>query len=541
MKSECIDFRTLPGQNDLFLAYLHDFETVAPFYSPLPFTRDDLDERVAKVLRAQHLSRHALMPVLRKLNSDFNQHEAVARNLDKLESMDTLAVLTGQQVGLFGGPCYGVYKAASAVQVAAYLESRGYSAVPVFWLASDDSDFEEVRSVQFFDDDGSLAGLRHPDERKHSRQMAGTVPVNSATLVEFLEKLRGPASLDEIIQLIEASYGPGSSFRDGFASWLAGLFGRYGLVLFDPLGVGYREHLKDFVRIALHRRDDLVTTVQQRGNDLRKAGFPVQVRVEETETFLFLIDPPNRFKLEFRNGYFEAKGRRSFRFDLSELQHGIEKDEITVGVNVLLRPILQEYLFPTFGSVTGPAEIAYLGQVSSLSSYWDQEIAAIPRAAFTIIDRKAQRLLERYDLQAEEILKLTPLQLAEEILRQGQAAAVLDDFDRLRRNLSARLLQLREKIAAEDSTIPELLDGASRKMHYQIDKVCRRFVLNHFSHEGHREGHLAYLGNHLFPRNALQERVLNFNSFLTTEGHGLVDQVVSKIDPENVSHQLLYL
>jgi hypothetical protein len=111
----------------------------------------------------------------------------------------------------------------------------------------------------------------------------------------------------------------------------------------------------------------------------------------------------------------------------------------------------------------------------------------------------------------------------------------------LRQKLSEQVHELREKVAAEDPTIAELLTGASRKMHYQIDKVSRRFVLNQEIHEAHREGHLSYLGSHLLPRNRLQERMINFNSFLVTEGRSLLDQLVGKIDPACLSHQLLYL
>jgi len=150
-------------------------------------------------------------------------------------------------------------------------------------------------------------------------------------------------------------------------------------------------------------------------------------------------------------------------------------------------------------------------------------------------------LLGKYDLGGAQVLRLTSLQLAKEILRKGEAVAVLDDFERLRRDLSTNILHLKEKIAREDPTVAELLEGASRKMHYQLEKVYRRFVLNHRSHQGHRRGHVAYLGSHLLPRNVPQERVVNFNTFLVREGAKLVDQVVAKVDPETVAHQLLYL
>ncbi len=541
MNSQCLDFRTLPGQNELFLTYLHDFERVTSLYLPFPLQPDELDKRAESVLEARHFSRQVLVAVLRELNGRLNGYEALDRSLSKLESMDTLAVLTGQQVGLFGGPAYSVYKAATAIQAARHLESKGYSAVPVFWLAADDSDFAEVRTVRFFDNEDSLITLRHPDQRINSRQMVGTVTISPSTLGEFVSRLRGATALEPIIRLIETSYASGSTFRTGFASWISKLFGEYGLVLFDPLAEGYRGHLKDFFMTAVRQREELVTTVRQRSDELKKAGLPVQVRVEETETFLFLFEPPNRFKLEFRNGYYEAKGRRSFRVRPTELQRRIEEDEIALGVNVLLRPILQEYLFPTLGSVMGPAEIAYLSQVNALARYWNQEIAAIPRASFTLVDRKAQRILKKYDLEAEEILKLPSLQLAAKVLKQGKTAGILDDFDTLRRDLSEHVRGLQEKIAVQDPTTAQLLEGVSRKMYYQIDKVYRRFVLNQNRHEGDREKHLTYLTEHLLPRGSLQERVLNFNGFLAREGRGLIDELINRIDPENISHQLLYL
>lgn len=541
MKSECIDYRTLPGQNDLFLAYIYDSSRVSSFYPPFPLSPGELKKRVEKVRRSPHLPRNDLVKALTGINGSVNKDKAVVRNLEKLASKDTVAVLTGQQVGLFGGPSFGVYKAASAVKIAAYLEEKGYSAVPVFWLASDDSDFEEVRSARNFDGSGKLTDIRHRDKREHAGKMAGMVSIDPSATRELVEKLRGPSSLDEMVGLIENSYGEGRSFREGFAAWFAKLFGRYGLVLFDPLAEGYRDHLPGFFRTCIEQREQLVAAVQRRNDELEKVGLPVQVRVEDSETFLFLIEPPNRFKLEFKNGLYVARGRKAFKLDREELCRRIEEGQTMVGPGVLLRPILQEYLFPTFGAVLGPAEIAYMAQVNALSRYWDQEIAAIPRSAFTIVDRKAQRILNKYGLKVEQVLKLPRIQLATLVARQGEAAAVLDEIDSLRSELSERLGDLQRKVAEEDPTVAALIEGASKKMHYQIDRFARRFVLNHQNHEKNRHGHLSYLGDHLLPGNGLQERTVNFNSFLVQEGERLVDEIVAMIDPEGVSHQLLYL
>ena len=134
MKSECIDFHQLPRPNELFVSYLRDFERVSSFYPAFPVSADQLDKRAEKVRRAPHFPRDLLIPVLRRINGAYSGDEAVEHSLKKLASEDTLAVVTGQQVGLFGGPSFGVYKAATAVRVAQYLESNGYSPTAYFLL-----------------------------------------------------------------------------------------------------------------------------------------------------------------------------------------------------------------------------------------------------------------------------------------------------------------------------------------------------------------------------------------------------------------------
>ena len=116
--------------------------------------------------------------------------------------------------------------------------------------------------------------------------------------------------------------------------------------------------------------------------------------------------------------------------------------------------------------------------MNALSPNWNQEIAAIPRAAFTLVERRAQRLLKKYSLEAVQVIESTPFELAREVLRQGEAAEILDDFDGLQRSLSGQITSLKNKLEAEDPTVAAFLEGAARKIQYQIDKVSRRFVLN---------------------------------------------------------------
>jgi bacillithiol biosynthesis cysteine-adding enzyme BshC len=543
MRSECVDYRELPGQNSLFLSYLHDFDKVRSFYTSPPLLSDGVEERVTQVLSARRFPYRKLLPSLREFNREVCAGEAALGNIEKLASSDTVAVVTGQQVGLFGGPSFSVYKAATAVWIARYLVDKGFSAVPVFWLASDDSDFEEVRSTYFVDSTGELLNVRCPDLRESGSQMVGTISTDQlvALLPEYGHRGHRTQNQGTVAGLLSQSYGADVDFRQAFAFWLTGLFRRYGLIVFDPLMPGYREHLNDFFGVVLENRQQILDSLFRRSEELRAAGFPVQIRVEETETCLFWVEGKSRYKLEFHNGIYRAKGRRSIQFSEPELASALGKDTARLGVNVLLRPILQDYLFPTFTSVTGPSEIAYLSQVNVLSALWDLELETFPRAACTLVDRKSQRLLKKYGLAGKEVLTHAPFEQAERILRSEESRGVLEELDALRTVLSKRLERVGCKMEKEDPTTAGMLQGAEKKILYQLDKVNHRFVTNYRTHRKHMQRHLAYLGNHLAPKRRLQERVLNFNHFLMEEGLGLVDELVECLNPLSLSHQLLYL
>ncbi len=191
MKCTSIDFHKLPGQNDLFLAYTGHSDRIKGLYpSSVPSPSPDLlKKRVESVLAQDRLPRHLLVESLRSSYAQLGL-EGPENQLEKLGNPDTVAVVTGQQVGLFGGPALTVFKAATAVSAARFLSDLGLPAVPVFWLASNDSDFEEVRKTCFVNRSGELVDLEVPDLRPREEQMAGTVTLQSVS--ECFDLLSSP-------------------------------------------------------------------------------------------------------------------------------------------------------------------------------------------------------------------------------------------------------------------------------------------------------------------------------------------------------------
>ena len=552
MKVDCLDYRTLPGQNELFLKYLYQFDEVSGLYAPgapAPLDLEALERRVEAVgKRPVRFSRERLVSLLAPLNQMLGAGEAAQQNIQKLKGRDTVAVVTGQQLGLFGGPALAVYKAATAVRLSQILEDRGYSAVPVFWLPSDDSDFMEVRSTSFYDRADRLLDIRYPGSQSDGR-MVGTIALNRIS--EILEQLQHQAQqaefLDSTLQTLGASYRPDQDFRQAHGQWLAGLFRDHGLVLFDSLLPGYKPELTGVFTRLLKKRSEAIRALQQRSQQLIAAGFTPQVSFEDSETLLFSYEGESRHKLVYQDGEYQSKKSKKSKkrklgsYSPDELLRRIESNPEGFGPNVLLRPIVQDHLFPTAVYVGGPSEVAYFTQVSAIGSLWGVEPSSFPRMGITVVDRKAQRLLKKYGLEAGALMSGDPMQAVQGLLNQGETGEVLKTFDSVQQELRSQLASLKVHINRSDPSMAKMVTRAELRIIYHIEKLQHRFVANYRQRDEAVGRHLDYLQDRLCPEGKLQERVVNFNQFLIQEGPAFINSVMEEAQPFCLSHQVLYV
>ncbi len=545
MKTECLDYRQLPGLNPLFLEYLYHYDRLESLYSsPVHLSLDALKERADSVLKdPPPFPRDQLVEVTTAFNQRVGAGEKVFQNLEKLKSPRTLAVVTGQQPGFFGGPAYTVYKALTAIRLAQMLDEEGYPAVPVFWLASDDSDFQEVRLTSFFDGNGDLFSVSYQGPQQNDSRMVGTIPLN--TVEECFSRLQqeGPKGEfhEDVLQLLQETFPPAKTLSEAAGSWLSHLFRPYGLVLFDALLPEYKQGVGSLFARAIENRQEIVQALKGRAEVLREKGFDSQVRVQDSESFLFWTEDEKRYKLEYEGERFRKKALDSPKLSERDLLRELDQQAEKFAPNVLLRPIVQDHLFPTVAYVGGPSEVAYFAQVSAISRFWDKEMAVFPRVGVTLVDRKAQRLLRKYGLKVLDVLQLTPQEISRRIVKGKDPENILERLEHVQEELQSELGALKDDIAKIDPTVAEMLGGTEKKVLYQIEKVQKRFVANHRDQEATFGQHLDYLCSHLFPNGKLQERVISFNQFVSEEGPDLVDRVMNVIDPFCPSHQVIYL
>jgi bacillithiol biosynthesis cysteine-adding enzyme BshC len=507
-----IPFRRLPHQPKLFVRLIDDYSSVKQFY-PHPPNLDEV-KRVASGLEFPAERRREVAGILREQNAAFGAGTATASNLEKLER-GAVAVVSGQQVGLFSGPAYAVYKAVTAIRLAEELSEAGIPAVPIFWMATEDHDLDEVRHVTWFDS-GRLVRFELPADAAAGRPV-GQVLLGTA-VEESMRKavglLSGPAS-ETISQALEQSYTSGETYGRAFGKLFARLFAEQGLILLDPLDARLHRIAAPLCRKAIENRDELNEKLLQRGAELERAGYEAQVKVTAKSTLLFTIRDGVRQPVVASNSHFKS-GDATWTRDAA-LRLADASPEM-FSANALFRPVVQDYLLPTAAYLGGPAEIAYYAQSSVIYEHLLGRMPVIlPRAGFTILDAKAEKLLQKYGLCIEN-LWAGPQELRRKLESVSMPAALSENFDRDKAQVESTLAELGAQIEKLDPTLGGAVTTARNKIAFQLEKLRRKTGRALDQKTGLLSEHERFLENLLYPNKSLQSRELCFLPFLARWG-----------------------
>ena len=523
MNRVCLPQTELPGTSALFRDYVYHFDRVARFYDHSPADPESL-RRAANAIAYPDERRMQLTAALRRFNGD-------NAAIDHLDLPDTVVVVTGQQVGLFSGPAYTIYKALTAVKMARRLTEDGIRAVPVFWLATEDHDFAEIDHTHAFD------VLHRPVELKATGphapgQPVGTVPITHAPLEELKEALEGFLYRDDVMSLVEESYHPGKTFGQAFYDLLRRLLSGYGLVFIDPMAEDIRALAAPFLARALDAAPDLSASVLARSAGLRDAGYHAQVHFEPQTSLFFRLEDGLRLALRRRDSDYYHESRKITKEEMAA-------DPAALSPNALLRPVMQDYLLPTVAYVGGPAELAYLAQSQVIyHQLLGRMPVAQPRAGFTILDDRSGSLLERYGLTVNDCF------LGQEHLKERIAARLIPQeidqlFESVVSTVTAGATRLEEALRGFDPTLAEAMARSKAKMVYQVSKNRRKTAREALRREQRVTDGAEHLSGLLFPDSHIQERYYSLLPFLAKHGMDLVDRVHESIQTNCPDHILL--
>ena len=541
MTSTSFSYDQVPHSSALFVDYLYHFERVARFYSAPPYTLSSY-QAVASQLPSFEGKRAELCAILMRQNKAFGCGAAMFENLQRFAQTGCFAVVTGQQVGLFGGPAFTIFKALTTVRLANYLTEQGIPVVPVFWFATEDHDLAEVAEVATLDDEYNLIHLTDHGDSPGPRSPVGTVrltPESTQALAKLEACLPPGPPREALLQDLGETYAPGATWVEAFGGFMARLLSRWGVVFLNPLDPAIHQLSAEVYMRALEQAPELRSKLLERSQSLIRSGFHAQVKVAEGSTLVFVTREGNRLPIEQHDGKYWVEGTPATRIE--ELRRELSDDPLAITPNALLRPLVQDTLLPTIAYVAGPSELAYLGQSQVLyQSFGRPAPVFFPRAAFTLVDPRIQRLLDKYHLSVEDIW-LGGEHLNGKIAAVGLLEGWSDRFDQTQQDMTSLLARLRGDIERLDPTLLDALQHAQDKIIYQMDRLRGKVTRAGLARSELLQRHAQALARFLMPQKDLQERQVGGAYFLGRAGYELLPRLLSEIQIDSPGHQVASL
>jgi bacillithiol biosynthesis cysteine-adding enzyme BshC len=438
--------------------------------------------------------------------------EATGKAKERLQEASAgkgVVVTTGQQPGLFGGPIYTLSKALTALAVADTLqEATGIPVAPVFWAATDDTDFKEASSTVVSVPGGAqLLRIDHPEPL--GLPMASMPLGEVSAQLEALTRAAGSTVDTTPLDLLERFYSAGHTVGSAYVAFIRALFAPLGIAVIDASHQATRAAAAPVLGAALEKAEDIAMRIAERNRDIEAAGFTPQVQ-----------DVPG-LSLVFST----ASGARK-RIPIKAARKQKISDDL--GPNVLLRPVVERAILPTAAYIGGPAEIAYFAQVSPIAeAIGVARPAIVPRWSCMIIEPHVEKILEKLYLLPEDFRE--PYEVEARIARSRLPKRVLDELDAMRVLIDERLDELGKAVAEEDAPVgPSVTGGLRANLMRRLDRFERRLIGAAKKAHADLMQEIGTARGSLYPLGKPQERALNFVPLLARYGAGLRDEMLEQ-------------
>ncbi len=532
------------GFSKLFLDYITNFASLQTFFSGNFQERKDWNAAIQRVSAHSH-DRSKLVQILSRQNRDFQCGVQTLANIDMLMNDNTFAVVTGQQVGLFSGPLYTIYKAIAALKLAAKLsvDFPEYRFVPVFWLETEDHDFEEIASINILNASNDIVTLTYEEEVKNVSRNLGSVghlPLTESIeqVFQHLQSELLPTEFTSgVLELFRSAYRPGTTLSRAFVSLLNVLLENSGLIFLDPNTPEIKQLLSPIFKRELTNISKSCRLVISESERLEQK---YHAQVKPRSVNLFLHQPGGRFGIEPHPDGFALKGARQY-FTTEEILNLLEQSPEAFSPNVVLRPICQDFLLPTISYVAGPAEIAYFAQFKLLYEYFDiPEPLIYPRASLTIIEERVQKIIDKFDLNFLQIFQEKEL-VKQYIVEQISDFKIEPLFTDTAGTIEESLNSLRSGLEKIDPTLIPALENTLSKMAGNLSVLKEKTVAAQARQNQTALRQIDRVSDCIFPLSSLQERKINLIYFLNKYGLEFVRWLHQEIEINKFKHQVVFI
>jgi bacillithiol biosynthesis cysteine-adding enzyme BshC len=533
-----IDLRQVPWLRPLAGEYALNYRQVAPLYAGDPASPEAWREAIQRVQQIKR-PRREIAAILEAQQTRRAAPPAAIAATRTLSDPRSVAIVTGQQAGAFGGPLFTLLKAITAIQLARRtVQTQGTPAVPVFWVDAEDHDWDEVASCTILDENFQPRTISMPE-----LDGAGILPVAALTLDERVEgtitelgsALARTDFTEWVISGLRSAYRPGVKMSDAFARWLDALLGPHGLVVFESSDPAAKPLVAEVFTRELSAPGRTAALATSAGEALAERGHAPQVLPQADSAALFHIDGARR-PIRHQSATFIV-GERSYTAEA--LADEVRKTPERFSPNVLLRPIVQDTLFPTAAYVAGPSELAYLGQLSGVYNEFGVPMPLMyPRATATLVDSATVRFLSKHDLSLAE---LQPQD--EAVLNRVLESQLPKSLEQAVRDAQETIGRSMQRVIEEMPALDPTLAGAARtvlgKMDHELRTLHSKMIHAAKKRDETLRRQFTRAQAQAFPLGQPQERTLGVAFFLNRYGPALVDRLLEDLPLELGHHWVL--
>jgi len=527
----------MKAQLDLAQDYMNDVQELRGFF-PHDYRHPPDPEFVEKVAKGAD---SALVDEIKSCNEALGADGKALQNIEALREGDSAAVVTGQQPGIFTGPLYTVYKALAAVRLSErYSKTLKRRVVPVFWVASDDHDFEEIRTARFVDWRGRVSPLSYAFKDAEPGLSAFDIPADSELLGDlvrtFDEETSDHESKEEIVEFLKTSLNEEQSLADWFGRLLLKLFRGTGLIVFFPHGRRARELAADVLAEEIRSPGATTNLIQEASARLASLKYKPQIEKKANETHFFLYANRNRRKVLFeRDRYYVPDENLSF--SVADMEGMCRSEPERFSPNAVLRTVVQGTLLPTLDYVGGPGEIAYWAQLGKVFERFGVPMARLhPRPGVVLVNRRCEKLMQKHCIEAAQITSGK-----DDVLVDRCSLIEKSSHEETLRETAERIAAEFERYVAQVSTVDASLGAGATKLRqkteYALGKLAEKAAGMQHRQTEQLEAEIAELRAILFPLGKPQERVLNIFPYLMESGWGLIPGLLRDINVDRADYQ----
>jgi len=519
-----VDVRRFAWIRKLAADYAYDFRSVAPFFSGDPADRAAWADAIART-QAHDRRRGDISAVIAAQQERRGAPPRAREAARLLADSKTVAVVTGQQAGLFGGPLFTLLKALTAIKLAEQVERDHHvPAVAIFWIDAEDHDWEEVRSCTVLD-----ASLAPHTVSLPARPGAEPAPVATIALDQSIldvlgeiERLLPPTEFREsVVAGLRRAYQPGIGMADAFGRWMEEVLGNRGLVVYDSADHASKPLVSQVFARELSMPGQTVKLAELAGSDLTARGYHAQVHGNDDGLALFHLDGGRR-AIRQQDGQFVVGDQQ---YSAPALVEQATAQPSGFSPNVLLRPIVQDTLFPTICYVEGPNELAYLGQLRGVYEHFGVPMPLFyPRATATILDSAALRFLTKYKLPLEALQAQDEAAL-NELLKTQIPPVVEESFTEAEKVIEAQMARVVQAMPALDPTLEGAARSTLERMQRDLQNLHGKMIQAAKRRDETLRRQFIHARALAFPGGHAQERTIGFLSFLNHYGPALVDRL----------------